>query len=84
MEIDSVALDPSGGVAVAFAVSNEGRADGVADCRVTRDGIVRPDDYAFRTPSIAGNASITVEQLTPSPPEGTVGYQPDKLSIVCS
>ena len=40
---------PDGGVTLSFTVTNEGDAEGVADCRVTRDGVPRPDDLAFRT-----------------------------------
>jgi hypothetical protein len=76
--------DGSGGVAVAFSIVNEGDAEGVADCRVTRDGIPRPDDLAFRTDPLAGGDRTLVERVLPPVPEGSQPYVPDSISVICT
>jgi hypothetical protein len=75
---------PDGGVAVSFVVTNEGDAEGIADCRVTRDGVPRPDDLAFRTDRVPGGAAMTFERRLTAPPAGSVGYEPEALSIRCT
>ena len=44
VELLGAGADPSGGVALAFAIVNEADSSRVADCRVTRDGVPRPED----------------------------------------
>src|SRR5262245_60648655 len=37
------ATRPDGGTEIAIRVANQGASDGIATCRVTRDGAARPD-----------------------------------------
>lgn len=83
-EVSAASTDPSGGLALSFVVTNEGESEGVADCRVTRDGVPRPDDFAFRTDPVPGGESIVIEQVTPAPPESSSAYVPEKASVVCT
>ena len=73
----------AGAVAVAFEITNEGRADGHADCRFTRDGVPRPDDVAFRTPEMAAGETISLERELAPGPDRPVAYVPDLLSVIC-
>ena len=66
-----------------FSIANEGETDGVADCRITRDGVPRPDDLAFRSPSLAAGESVTIERDLVPEPDSPVAYAADRLSIVC-
>jgi hypothetical protein len=74
----------SGGAAVVFSITNAGEVDGVADCRITRDGVPRPDDLAFRSPSLAAGESVTIERELAPEPDSPVVYAADRLSVVCS
>lgn len=76
--------DPSGGVALAYSIVNEGGSDGVADCRVTRDGVPRPDDLAFRSPKLPPGDLVLFERIVAQPFIGTVQYDPQRLSLVCA
>lgn len=75
---------PDGGVTLSFTVTNEGDSEGVADCRVTRDGVPRPDDLAFRTDSVPGGQTVTFERGLSAPPEGSVSYDSEAITVVCS
>jgi len=75
---------PDGGVTLSFTVTNEGDSEGVADCRVTRDGVPRPDDLAFRTDSVPGGQTVTFERGLVAPPEGSVSYDSEAVTVVCS
>jgi hypothetical protein len=83
VELLGAGADPSGGVALAFAIVNEADASRVADCRVTRDGVARPDDLAFRTERLAPAERVLVEKVVPAPVLGTVAYDLDRLSVAC-
>lgn len=83
-EVTASSAGQDGGVAVSFVVTNEGEAEGVADCRVTRDGVPRPDDLAFRTARVPGGTAVTFERLLAAPPAGSVGYEAEALSIRCT
>ena len=83
VDIIGAATDNVGDVAVAYSILNEGESDGVADCRVTRDGVPRPDDLAFRSPSLPPADAVLFERTVAQPRNGTVSYDPDRLSIVC-
>jgi hypothetical protein len=78
----SVAAD--GAALVTFSILNTGTDQGVADCRVTRDGVPRPDDYAFRTPALPAGESVSIERSLPVPHSGSAAYVPDRLSVICS
>ena len=83
-EVTSSREASAGGVALVFTVANEGDAEGIADCRVTRDGIPRPDDLAFRTERVPGGGSVSIEKVAPGPPAGSIGYVPDLVTVMCS
>jgi hypothetical protein len=72
-----------GGVSLAFTITNEGADEGVPDCRVTRDGVPRPDDLAFRVAPLAAGASVTIEQELAAPP-ARPGYDLEALTVVCT
>jgi hypothetical protein len=82
-EILTTTAAGSGGAAVVFSITNEGGTDGVADCRITRDGVPRPDDVAFRSPSLPAGGSVTIERDLVPEPDSPVTYAADRLSIVC-
>jgi hypothetical protein len=73
-----------GAVTLSLTVANEGASDSVADCRVTRDGVPRPDDLAFRTEVVPGGASVGLQRELAAPPEGSVGYDVESLTVICS
>ncbi len=73
-----------GTLMLAFTLTNEGDADAVADCRVTRDGVPRPDDFSFRTDSVPAGGSVSVDRQLLAPPEGSVGYDADAVTVLCS
>ncbi|MFV2065158.1 MAG: hypothetical protein ACC726_16835, partial [Chloroflexota bacterium] len=81
--IVSSSTAPAGALALSFAVANVGENDGVADCRVTRDGVPRPDDLAFRSPRISAGQSVSIDKVAPGPPIDSVGYVPDAATVVC-
>lgn len=83
-EVTASSAGPSGGAAVSFVVTNEGDSDGVADCRVTRDGVPRPDDLAFRTQRVPAGTAVTLQRDLLPPPVDSVGYDPDAISIRCT
>jgi hypothetical protein len=72
-----------GGVQVAVSVTNGGASEGIATCRVTRDGTPRPDDLAFRTERLAPGASVTVTRTVP-PPTGPVVLVPERMTVICT
>ncbi|MBX3030523.1 MAG: hypothetical protein KF809_10205 [Chloroflexi bacterium] len=71
-----------GGVEVSFTVLNTGSADGTATCRVTRDGVPRPDDYSFRTQRLAAGESATLSRTIP--PIGIVAVRPELMTVICT
>jgi hypothetical protein len=81
--ITSVSSGPEGGVSLAYTVTNEGQDQGVADCRITRDGVPRPDDLAFRTVALAGGETVTFERELTAP-AALPGYDLEALTIVCT
>jgi hypothetical protein len=81
--VTSATADADGAVALAFTVTNEGADRGVADCRITRDGVPRPDDLAFRTVAVPGGETITLERQLTRPP-AQPGYDTEALTVVCS
>jgi hypothetical protein len=83
-EVTGSVLEPGGGLALSFVVANEGDSSGVADCRVTRDGVVRPDDLAFRTTALQGGETMLIKKSLPEPPVDSIAYSPDKISVNCS
>jgi hypothetical protein len=83
VELLGAGADPSGGVALAFAIVNEADSSRVADCRVTRDGVPRPEDLAFRTERLAPAQRILIEKVVPPALPGSLAYDLDRLSVDC-
>ena len=76
--------DGAGGVAVTFSITNAGDSEGVADCRVTRDGVPRPDDVALRSPLLAAGETVTFERRFSKDSGDPVGYLADAVSVICT
>ncbi|MEZ4595836.1 MAG: hypothetical protein R3C32_02750 [Chloroflexota bacterium] len=72
-----------GAVQVAVTVTNDGPRDGIANCRITRDGTPRPDDLSFRTDRLAPGATVTVTRTVPAPPAPAV-LAPDRMTVICA
>jgi hypothetical protein len=83
VELLGAGNDPSGGVALAFAIVNEDQSSRIADCRVTRDGVPRPDDLAFRTDRLEPAKRTLVERVVPPAPPESVAYDLARLSVAC-
>ena len=81
--VTSAAGGPDGGVSLAYTVTNEGESDGIADCRVTRDGVPRPEDLAFRTATVPAGETVTFERELTAPPTRP-GYDTESLTVVCT
>lgn len=75
---------PEGAVSLSYSVTNEGADEGIADCRVTRDGVPRPDDLAFRTPPLPAGQTVVFERELVAPPVGSVAYDLEALTVVCT
>jgi hypothetical protein len=78
------AADGAGGVAVTFTITNAGTTEGAADCRVTRDGVPRPDDVAIRSPILAAGETVTFERQLTKDSGDPVGYIADALNVICT
>jgi hypothetical protein len=72
-----------GGVQVAVSVTNAGDREGIATCRITRDGTPRPDDLAFRTERLAPGATVTVTRTVPAP-AGSAALVPERMTVICA
>ena len=81
--VTSATGGPEGGVSLAFTVTNEGEDEGVADCRITRDGVPRPDDLAFRTVTLTGGETVILERELEAPPAAPA-YDLESLTVDCS
>jgi hypothetical protein len=77
------AVDGAGAMSLDVRVTNDGDSDGVADCRVTRDGYPRVDDAVFRTATLASGQTVTLQQDLLPPPLGTAPYDPGRATVVC-
>ncbi len=82
--VNSSSAGPDGAVMLSLTVTNEGDSGGVADCRVTRDGVPRSDDYAFRMQPLAGGETVTLERAFAAPPEGSAGYDIGAVTVLCN
>lgn len=80
--VTSAAGGPDGTVSLVFTVTNDGEEEGVADCRVTRDGVPRPEDLAFRTEALLGGESVTLERDLTAPEAGPP-YDLEALTVAC-
>jgi hypothetical protein len=76
--------DGAGGVAITFSVTNEGTGDAAADCRVTRDGVPRPDDLALRSPVLAAGETVTFDRTLSKGAGDPIGYLADSVSVICT
>jgi len=83
-EVTGAISDGAGGVAITFSVTNDGGSGGVADCRVTRDGVPRPDDLAFRTPSVAAGETVVIDRQLEQAPDSAVPYVAGSVSVICT
>lgn len=72
-----------GAVAVTFDVTNGGDSEAMADCRVTRDGVPRPDDVAFRSPRLGAGQTLSMERLLTPDLGADVAYDAERLSVIC-
>jgi hypothetical protein len=82
-DVGGAVTDAAGAVAITYSITNDGTADGVADCRLTRDGVPRPDDLAFRSPALAAGQTVTLERVLPAEPDSLVPYDAESLSVIC-
>ncbi len=78
------ATTSDGGLTVAVSVLNGGSQDGIATCRITRDGSARPDDVTFRTDRLAPGATVTLTRDVPPPIEGQPPFLLDRVSATCT
>lgn len=80
--VTSATGGPAGTVSLVFTVTNEGEKDGVADCRVTRDGVPRPEDLAFRTDALGGGQTVSFERELAAP-RVIPAYDIESLTVDC-
>ncbi len=80
--VTSATGGPDGSVALVYTVTNEGEDEGVADCRVTRDGVPRPEDLAFRTAALPGGATVSFEREL-APPQVAPAYDLEAMTVEC-
>jgi hypothetical protein len=78
------ATTADGGLSVAVTVVNTGTSEGIATCRITRDGSSRPDDVTFRTERLAPGATATLTRDVPPPTEKQPPFIVDRVSALCS
>jgi hypothetical protein len=81
--VTTAVADAAGAVTVTYTITNEGTSEGVADCRLTRDGVPRPDDLAFRGPTLAAGEIATLERVVPPEPDSLVPYDAESLTVTC-
>ena len=81
--VSSAVAADDGSVTLTYSVANEGADEGVADCRVTRDGVPRPDDLAFRTTALDAGETATFEREL-APPQQNPPYDTEAISVVCT
>ena len=82
--VAGLATIADGGISVAVTVVNNGSAEGVATCHITRDGSSRPDDVTFRTERLAPGATVTLTRDVPPPTAKQPAFLLDRVSAVCS
>jgi hypothetical protein len=73
-----------GAVQVAVSVTNAGDSEGIASCRITRDGTPRPDDLAFRTERLAAGATVTVTRTVSPSRSGAGSLDPARMTVICT
>lgn len=81
--VTSATGGPDGAVSLVFTVTNEGDEEGVADCRVTRDGVPRPEDLAFRTEALPGGETVSFERELAAPVV-IPAYDVESLTVDCT
>jgi len=82
--VAGLATIADGGLSVAVTVVNTGDAEGVATCRITRDGSSRPDDVTFRTERLAPGATVTLTRDVPPPTAKQPAFLLERVSAVCN
>ena len=82
--IEGRATTAGGGLSVAITVVNTGSREGIATCRITRDGSSRPDDVTFRTERLAPGATATLTRDVPAPTEKQPPFLVDRVSAICT
>ncbi len=73
-----------GGLSVAVTVLNTGSNEGIATCRITRDGTSRPDDVTFRTDRLAPGTAATLTRDVPPPTAKQPPFLLDRVSATCT
>lgn len=71
-----------GAVEVAVTIANAGDEEGIASCRITRDGTPRPDDLAFRTERLAPGTSVTITRTVAAP--AGAALDPTRMTVICA
>ena len=81
--VTAATIDAAGAIAVSLSITNEGRSEGMADCRVTRDGVPRPDDVAFRSPRLPAGETVALDRLLDPTLASFPAYDAERLSVIC-
>lgn len=82
--IEGRASRSGGGAEVLIRVVNSGASAATANCRVTRDGVARQEDYTFRTERIDAGATVDLPRSLPAPGSGAVPYDLERLTVSCT
>jgi hypothetical protein len=72
------------GAEVAITVVNTGESAGAATCRITRDGVPRPGDLAFRTDRILPGGSAVITRRLPAPTDGQPAWDLARITASCT
>ena len=81
--LDAAATRPDGGVDVVVRVTNQGRSESTATCRISRGGIPEPDDLVFMTEPIRAGETRSFARQVPPPAAGAGPYTIDRLAVAC-
>ena len=82
-EIESAVTRPDTGIDVVVRVTNAGRSDAPATCRVSRGGVALADDLVFLTDRLApGEARSFARTIAPRG-AGQRPFSIDRLSVAC-
>ncbi len=81
--VSGVTPRPDGGVELVVDVTNLGRGEAGANCRVVRRGVALQSDVVFQTGPLAPGATRSYRLQTPTPIPGEEGYEPGRLTANC-